>query len=91
MDRITDIDRLERQRHFEKLFQLGHAIDVILAAAGSREDDVVVAEAFGIAVTMESIGHRISLGISLGCSSCFFSTGFVILPSPILVLARSSL
>ena len=54
----------------EKLLQLGDAVDVISAAAGSREHDVVVAKAFRITVTMESIGHRISpQALLLGFSS----------------------
>src|ERR1700737_4459641 len=87
MDWITNVYRIKRQRHLEKLFQLGHTVQVILAVAGTGEHDIVVVKTFRIAVTMECVGHR----ISPAGRSFTFSAEFVILPNPVFVFARSNL
>src|ERR1035438_5294846 len=84
--RVTQIHRLELQRHLQKLFELGDAVLIILAAAAHSEDDVGVMKAFRIAVTVKCISHRLTTS---GCASVLAAV-LVTRPMPMLVLARSS-
>ena len=89
VERVAQVHRLERESHFQELFQLRHAALVVLAAAWYGENDIVVVKAFRTAVSMESVRHDIA-----GTGSSFLpdsSGAFVTLPNPMFVLARSSL
>ena len=59
-----------------------------LGLGGQRKDDVVVDEAFGLAVAMQGVGHAFT--ISLGCATGAAPdrSRITLRPRPILVLAR---
>src|SRR5205823_1687251 len=92
IERIAHVDRLKRQRHFEKLLELGQASLVILSPAGDCEDHVIVVEALGVAVAMKCVGHDVYRAAATGSSFLLLSSGVLLtLPSPILVFARARL
>ena len=86
MPRIPQIDRLEGQRHLQELTQLGDTILIVHAPAAHGEDDIIVVETFGIAITVKSVGHRVTT--SFGASTQ--ASGLVTRPIPMLVLASAN-
>src|SRR5205807_4373573 len=88
VNRVAQVHGIERQGHLEKLFQFRHGTFIVLTAARNGENHVIIVKAFRVAETMQRIGHGYLM--ALAGSPFFTSTGLVILPSPILVFARSN-
>ncbi len=57
MNRIAQIDGLERNRELQESLELRQRVLIVAALAAHGEDDVIVAETFRVPEAMQSVGH----------------------------------